>query len=161
MKFSTTILCVAFIINVGWAQDTHTETNTNLGIEFSHPTTWTLTPKVDGYLLGSTRLEGFILIRVQSYKTLKKMKAAMQNGIAQEDGNLLTLLNELQPFGENGLAGMYEGMVDEQKVRGFMMAKLDTKNGKGAITIVLAPETRFNQSHMDALKIIARSLKFL
>jgi len=161
MKFSTTILCVAFIINVSWAQDTHTETNSSLGIEFAHPTNWTLTPKEDGYLLGSTRLEGFILVRVQSYKTLKKMKAAMQNGITQEDGSQLTLLNELQPFGENGLAGMYEGMVDEQKVRGFMMCKLDAKKGIGAFIIVVAPETRFNQSHMDALKIIARTLNFI
>ena len=106
-------------------------------------------------------MEGFILIRVEPYKTLKKMKEAMQNGILQEDGSKLTLLNELQTMGDDGLAGMYEGSVDGTKVRGFMMSKLDKKSGKGAVVIVVAPQDRFNQSHMDALKTIARTLVFI
>ncbi len=109
--------------------------------------------------MGVENKEGFILIKVEAYKSLKKMKASMQNGIAQEDGTVLTLLNELQPYGENALAGMYEGTVDEKKVKGFLIGKFN--KGKSAIAIVVAPETRFNQSHIDALKMIGRSLVFL
>lgn len=85
----------------------------------------------------------------------------MDNGIVQEDGSKLSLVNELQPMGEDGLAGMYEGSIDEKNVRGFMMGKLDKKSGKGVVIIVVAPQERFNQSHMDALKTIARTLTFI
>jgi len=157
MKIASIIFTFLLISNFSWAQEI--ETNTDLGIEFSYPSNWNLTPKEDGYLMGVENREGFILIKVEAYKSLKKMKASMQNGITQEDGSVLTLLNELQPYGENALAGMYEGTVDEKKVRGFLIGKFN--KGKSAITIVVAPATRFNQSHMDALKMIGRSLKFL
>jgi hypothetical protein len=159
MKTTTLLLIFLVAAHISWAQET--ETNTDLGIEFTYPSNWKPTAQADGYLIGSEKLEGFILVRVGSFKSLKKMKASMKNGITQEDGSVLTLLNELQPYGENALAGMYEGMVDEQKVRGFLIGKFNSNNNKSAITIVVAPATRFNQSHMDALKMIGRSLKFL
>lgn len=162
MRILSTILLVILFISPSFSQEFEKkETNDSLGIEFTYPVNWNPTPKKDGYILGAEKLEGFILIRVESYKSLKKMKEAMKNGILQEDGSKLNLLNDLQPMGEDGLAGMYEGTVDEQKVRGFMMGKLDKKSGNGAIVIVVAPETRFNQSHMDALKTIARTLTFI
>ena len=159
MKPTTLLLIFLLVANLSFAQKT--ESNADLGIEYSHPANWIPTAQADGYLLGSEKLEGFILIRIESYKSLKKMKASMENGIKQPDGNMLTLLNELQPYGENALAGMYEGTVDEQKVRGFLIGKFNPKNNKSAIAIVVAPSTRFNQSHMDALKMIGRSLIFL
>lgn len=162
MRFLAAFLLVALFIPSTYAQEFEKkETNEKLGVEFTYPINWKPTAQEGGYIFGSEKLEGFILIRVESYKTMKKMKEAMKNGIAQDDGSKLTLLNELQPMGESGLAGMYEGMVDEQKVRGFMMSKLDKKSGKGAVVIVVAPEERFNQSHMDALKTIARTLIFI
>lgn len=159
MKHLSIILYFLSISNLVLAQEK--EANTSLGIEFSYPSNWTPTANENGYLIGSEKLEGFILIRVESYKSIKKMKASMQNGITQEDGTMLTLLNELKPYGENAFAGMYEGTVDKQLVRGFMIGKFNKGNNKSAITIVVAPATRFNQSHMDALKMIGRSLIFL
>ena len=159
MKPTTLILILLFVSTLSFAQKT--ERNTDLGIEFSHPTNWIPTLRQDGYLLGTDKLEGFILIRIESYKSLKKMKLSMEAGIKQEDGSTLNLLNELQPYGDNALAGMYEGTVDEQKVRGFLIGKFNPDNNKSAITIVVAPSTRFNQSHMDALKMVGRSLVFL
>lgn len=162
MRLLSTLLFVVFFISSSLAQEFEKqESNESLGIEFTYPINWKPTLKKDGYILGADKLEGFILIRVSSYKSIKKMKEAMENGIVQEDGSRLTLLNDIQPMGENGLAGMYEGTVDDQKVRGFMMSKLDKKSGNGAVVIVVAPETRFNQSHMDALKTIARTLTFI
>lgn len=159
MKHLTIFLIFLFTVNCSFGQEK--ETNTSLGIEFSYPSNWTPTANENGYLIGSEKLEGFILVRVESYKSIKKMKASMQNGITQENGTMLTLINELKPYGENAFAGMYEGTVDEQLVRGFMIGKFNKANNKSAITIVVAPATRFNQSHMDALKMIGRSLTFL
>lgn len=159
MKIIPLVLTLLLASNYVLAQET--ESSKELGIEFTYPSNWTLTVKLDGYLLGSEKLEGFILIRVESYKSLKKMKVSMQNGIKNNDGTLLTPTTDLQPYGENALASMYEGNVDEQKVRGFLIGKFDNATKKSAIIIVVAPETRFNQSHMDALKMIGRSLKFL
>lgn len=159
MKPFSLILIILLVTNISVAQEK--ESNAKFGIEFNYPSNWNPTTQKDGYLIGSEKLEGFILVRVGSFKSLKKMKASMQNGITQEDGSILTLLNELQPYGENALAGMYEGIVDEQKVRGFLIGKFNTKNNKSAFAIVVAPSNRFNQSHMDALKMIGRSLSFL
>ncbi|MCB0505381.1 MAG: hypothetical protein KDC58_07735 [Cyclobacteriaceae bacterium] len=162
MRFLTALLLVVSFIYSASAQDFEKkETSQDLGIEFVYPVSWKPTPKKDGYILGSEKLEGFILIRVESYKSIKKMKEVMDNGIVQEDGSKLSLVNELQPMGEDGLAGMYEGSIDEKNVRGFMMGKLDKKSGKGVVIIVVAPQERFNQSHMDALKTIARTLTFI
>lgn len=162
MRFLTTFLLVVSFSYSSFAQEFEKkETNEDLGIEFTYPVNWKPSAQDGGYIFGSEKLEGFILIRVESYKSIKKMKEAMKNGIAQNDGSKLTLINELQPMGELGLAGMYEGTVDEEKVRGFMMSKLNKKSGKGAMVIVVAPEERFNQSHMDALKTIARTLTFI
>lgn len=157
----TIYLAISFLLIANFSNAQKTETSAELGIEFDHPTNWAPTAKEDGYVLGSEKLEGFIIIRVGSYKSLKKMKASMETGIEQEDGTLLSLLNELRPYGENALAGMYEGTVDEQKVRGFLIGKYNPKTNKSAFAIVVAPSDRFNQSHMDGLKMIGRTLKFL
>lgn len=162
MRFLTALLLVISLSYSSYAQEFEKkETNETLGVEFTYPINWKPTTQEGGYILGSEGLEGFILIRVESYKSMKKMKEAMKNGIEQDDGSKLTLINDLQAMGDSGLAGMYQGIVDEQKVRGFMMSKLDKKSGKGAVVIVVAPEERFNQSHMDALKTIARTLTFI
>ena len=159
MKSISIILVILLVSTISWAQES--ETNADLGIQFSYPSNWNLTPKEGGYLLSVEKREGFVLIKIEAYKSLKKMKDSMQNGITQEDGAVLTLLNELQPYGENGLAGMYEGTIDEKKMKGFLIGKFHEKTNKSAITIVIAPADRFNQSHIDALKMIGRSLKFL
>ncbi len=159
MKSLTTLLLLISTFSHSWAQET--EQNKKLGIEFEYFSNWVLTEKPDGYLLGSEKIEGFIIIRVESYKSLKAMKSSMKEGIKKEDGTMLTLASELRPYGENALAGMYEGVVDEKKVRGFLIGKLEPKSKKSVFAIVVAPEERFNQSHMDAVKIIGRTLKFL
>jgi hypothetical protein len=66
--------------------------------------------------------DGFILVEVDSFTSVKDLKAAMTNGITQEDGEVLTPIAELADLGTQGVAGLYEGSVDDKEVKGFLMA---------------------------------------
>jgi hypothetical protein len=130
-------------------------------IQFIVPSGWSVTEKDVGYILGLYDTDGFILIKVEKFKSLKDLKSAMNNGIAQEDGSVLTVTTELNNLGKQGVAGMYEGTVDGKEVKGFLMALMPPSGKKAAISIVVAPKDHFNQSHMDELKSIVKSIVFL
>jgi hypothetical protein len=66
--------------------------------------------------------DGFILVEVDSFTSVKDLKVAMTNGITQEDGEVLTTIAELADLGTQGVAGLYEGRVDDKEVKGFLMA---------------------------------------
>jgi hypothetical protein len=60
-------------------------------------------------------------------------------------------------LGKLGVSGLYAGKIDETEMLGFLMAILPDGEGKAIICISVAPETVFNQSNMDQLKILIRS----
>lgn len=139
----------------------NTQSNTQFGIRYMQPPGWTSTAKEDEILLGSDKLEGFILIRTAPYKSLKKMKVSMEAGVEKEPGTTLELDTELLPYGPDAVAGLYHGQIDGAPVKGFLIGKYDKESKKSVLIIVVAPEARFNQSHMDAVKTIGRTLSFL
>lgn len=130
-------------------------------IQFTVPSGWSVTDKDFGYILGPYQTEGFILIQVEDYTNLNDLKNAMSNGITQEDGSVLTTMDPLTDLGSRGVAGMYEGEVDNESVRGFLMALMPPSKSRAAISIIVAPATHFNQSHIDELKALVRSIIFL
>ncbi len=136
------------------------ETNTELGITYTLPEGWTATQKDKEILIGSEKIDGFIVIRSATYKTLKKMKAAMEAGIAHSSGTLLTPTTELQSYGPNGYAGLYRGSIAEEPILGFLVGRFNTNAKRGILIIGAAPDKKFNQSHMDAVKLIGRTLTF-
>jgi len=130
-------------------------------IQFTVPDGWQSTKKGDGYLMGSENTHGFMLIKVQNFKSIKKLRSAMEAGIEQEDGSILALDGELSNLGKQGVSGMYKGTIDGTEMQGFLMALMPPSKGRAAICITVAPVELFNQSNMDQLKILLRSVIFL
>jgi hypothetical protein len=163
MKLALAILCwLALAPNITSAQ---TEKNVikddDMKIQFTVPEGWQATKKGDRYLMGSSNTTGFMLIEVQKYKSLKKLKSAMKGGIELEDGSKLMPAKDLANLGKLGVSGLYVGTVDGTEMQGFMMALMAPSNDKAAICISVAPAVMFNQSNMDQLKLLLRSVSFL
>ena len=68
---------------------------------------------------------------------------------------------ELSNLGNQGVSGMYRGTIDGKEMLGFLMALMPPSKGRAAICITVAPVDVFNQSNMDHLKILLRSVIFL
>ena len=141
--------------------DSSTIKDNDIKIQFTVPDGWQSTQKADGYLMGSENTNGFMLIKVQDFKSLKKLRSAMEDGIEQEDGSKLELAGELSNLGNQGVSGMYLGKIDGIEMQGFLMALMPPSKGRAAICIAVAPAELFNQSTMDQLKILLRSVIFL
>lgn len=130
-------------------------------IQFTPPEGWQVTKKDIGYVMGSENTQGFMLLKVQDFKTLKKLKSAMESGVEQEDGSILKPAEELTMLGKQGVSGIYTGTIDDTEVTGFLMALLPPSKRMAVICISVAPQNNFNQSNIDQLKILLRSVIYL
>jgi len=130
-------------------------------LQFSAPAGWKISKKDDGYLMGSPNTSGFMLIKVQDFDSIISLKSAMESGILLEDGSKLLTDGDLYLLGGKGVSGMYKGVIDGTEMTGFLMALLPPSEGRAVICISVAPADIFNQSNMDELKILLRSVVFL
>jgi len=156
-----TLLIFAFIISETTAQNDSTVIDNELKLQFTAPEGWQITKKGDGYLLVSPKASGFMLIEVQKFTTIKSLKTAMENGIEQEDGSKMMPLEDLAMLGDRGVSGLYGGKIDDEEMTGFLMALLPPSRTRTVVCISVAPQRLFNQSNLDQLKILLRSIIFL
>ena len=76
------ILLIGFSLTSTIAQDEASVIKDDeMKIQFTIPEGWKSTKKDDGYLMGSENTNGFMLLKVQDFKTLKKLRLAMEAGI--------------------------------------------------------------------------------
>ena len=156
------ILLIGFSLTSTLAQeDASIIKDDEMMIQFTIPDGWKSTKKDDGYLMGSENTNGFMMLKVQDFKSLKKLRLAMEAGIEQEDGSKLMVDGKLSNLGDQGVSGMYRGTIDGKEMQGFLMALMPPSKGRAAICITVAPIELFNQSNMDQLKILLRSVIFL
>ena len=156
------ILLIGFSLTSTLAQeDASIIKDDEMMIQFTIPDGWKSTKKDDGYLMGSENTNGFMMLKDQDFKSLKKLRLAMEAGIEQEDGSKLMVDGKLSNLGDQGVSGMYRGTIDGKEMQGFLMALMPPSKGRAAICITVAPIELFNQSNMDQLKILLRSVIFL
>lgn len=135
--------------------------DSEMNIQFSAPAGWKTTKKDDGYLMGSTNTNGFMFINVQNFATIISLKSAMEAGLQLEDGTKLVPAGNLNLLGNIGVSGIYIGQIDGTEMKGFLMALMPPSRGRAAICISVAPVYLFNQTNMDELKSLLRSIIFL
>ena len=149
-------------MSTSWAQSENKPIVDNeMKIQFIVPEGWQVTKKESSYLMGSDKVQGVMLLKMESFKSLKKLKSAMEAGIEQEDGSLLLPIGALGKLGDQGITGMYGGTIDGTEMTGFLMALMPPSKGRAAICFMVAPKNIFNQSNIDHLKILLRSVIFL
>ncbi len=162
MKFAIlTLFCLSLVLSSLAQDENNVIKDEEMKIQFTVPEGWKVTKKDDGYLMGSSTTQGFMLLNVQKFTSLKKLKSAMEKGIEQEDGSRLMPATELTKLGSQGVSGLYQGKLDGVEMQGFLMALMPPSKGRAAVCISVAPKSVFNQSNMDQLKLLMRSLIFL
>jgi hypothetical protein len=156
------IFSLLVIISMSQAQtQNEPRIDNKMKIQFSAPVGWKISKKDDGYLIGSPHTSGFMLIKVQNFDSIISLKTAMESGILLEDGSKLLTDGDLNLLGDMGVSGMYLGAIDGTEMRGFLMALMPPSEGRAVICISVAPADIFNQSNIDELKTLLRSVVFL
>ena len=156
------IFSLLVIISMSQAQtQNEPRIDNKMKIQFSAPVGWKISKKDDGYLIGSPHTSGFMLIKVQDFDSIISLKSAMESGILLEDGSKLLTDGDLNLLGDMGVSGMYLGAIDGTEMRGFLMALMPPSEGRAVICISVAPADIFNQSNIDELKTLLRSVVFL
>lgn len=161
MKRQIILLTLSIVFTLPtFGQDDKRITEDGLGFSFIVPDGWEVNRKDIGFVMGSAQTEGFMLIYRGDFKKLADLKKAMNNGIEQEDGSKLMPAYDLTDLGDQGVAGMFTGTIDGTEVKGFLMALLPPSKKKAAVCLSVAPASTFNQSNMDQLKILLKSVIF-
>jgi len=135
--------------------------NNDMLLQFTTPAGWHVTQREDGYLLSSPKSSGFMLISIRNFRTIKSLKTAMENGIEQADGTKMMPLEDLAMLGNQGVAGLFGGKIDDTEMTGYLMALMPPSKTRAVVCISVAPQNLFNQSNLDQLKILLRSVIFL
>jgi len=163
MKYAilTFLISCLFAPNIVAQDKSNTIIDKDLSIQFTIPEGWTATKKASGYIMGSSTISGFMMLEIQSFDSLNQLKKAMEAGIEQKDGTMLMPSSDLRLLGDQGVSGMYKGKIDDKEMTGFLMALFPRYEKKAAICLSVAPTNLFNQSNMDQLKMLLRSIIFL
>ena len=68
---------------------------------------------------------------------------------------------ELNMLGNLGISGIYLGDIKGTEMQGFLMALMPPSRGRAVICFIVAPVDQFNQTNIDHLKTLLRSVIFL
>ena len=165
MRFIFKTITIMLLVFTAWHTSAQSRdsviVNNDLLLQFTAPAGWHISQREDGYLLSSPKTSGFMLISIQNFRTIKSLKTAMENGIEQANGSKMMPLEDLSMLGNQGVAGLYGGKIDDTEMTGYLMALMPPSKTRAVICISVAPQELFNQSNLDQLKILLRSVIFL
>ena len=159
-KKNTLLICFLLLLNVAMAQDITRTNIPEMGISFAVPDGWSATKKDDAYILSSPGFNGFIMLKTVLLHSINELQTAMENGIELQDSTKLVPVEDLKLLGQQGVSGIYQGMIDEQEMTGYLIALMETTKQKTVLCISVSPSDKFNQSNLDYVKILVRSVIF-
>jgi hypothetical protein len=164
MKMNKTFLIIILMvlnsINAFNQSINGTISNPAYGYEFTVPQGWQGQQIENGYLFMSNTQKGFILILQHSLTTLDQIKNEANNGIIDDNGTHLILDGSLKKLGQNGLAAPFNGTVEWQQAKAYVISILSHFNN-GGLTILTAVEPQsYNQQYQKLVEQIANSVKF-
>lgn len=161
MKHLISILLIIVILPFsGFCQDESRIEDAEMGFSFSVPEGWQSSKKEDSYILGSPKANGFILVKTENLHSIKEVKTAMEGGIELEDGTKLMPVEKLNMLGKQGVSGLFRGVIDDVEMTGYLMALMSITKQKTVLCISVSPTPNFNQSNLDYVKIVIRSVIF-
>lgn len=135
--------------------------NENWGLTFLVPEGWQARA-VQGesaYILGSSEIDGLMLVLPTTTPTLEQLRVDMQQGVHEDGGTALHPDGEIATFGEDGLAAEYRGSLEGQSVRAYVASRI-APEGMGASVLVATEPTAFDRVHRTAARRLARKIQF-
>ena len=130
------------------------------GVEFTAPEGWQYQRNEMGYIMGHNSIAGLIIVTSSPYTSLAEMRQGAAEGIVEEGGTALQLSSEIKPFGQNGLAAMYEGTMEGQAAKAYVIGLLNPMGAEGASCMIITTPGLFGNEHIAALESLAGSFKF-
>ncbi|ARA93982.1 hypothetical protein AWN76_013005 [Rhodothermaceae bacterium RA] len=129
------------------------------GIRLQAPDGWVGQAVEGGFIFGSHTIPGLLLVLFHDLNSLDALRAEAQQGLVEDDGTMLRLSSPLEPFGERGLRGEYEGTIQGQAARVYAIGLLSPHGG--GVTILAATEAnRYTDVYAGYAEALARSVVF-
>ena len=129
----------------------------NWGYRFSLPKGWKVEKGPDGVILGHDTIAGVIWVFPHSASTLKEVRKQMRAGLDEQDVRL-QLTSQLQPLGENAVAGTFSGTYQRQQVKARGIGTFLPKGG-GAFIVAMTVPDKFGADLENAADAVAKSME--
>lgn len=129
------------------------------GIRLQAPDGWIGQAMEGGFLFGSHTIPGLMIVMPHDLTSLDAMRAEAQQGIVENDGTRLQLAGSLQPFGERGLRGEYQGTIQGQPARVHAIGLL-SPHGGGATILAATEAGQYTDAYAGYAEALARSIAF-
>ncbi len=159
LKNVTISLILFQLSGLVYSQDTGDKEYPYLGIAFRIPDGWTGQETESGYIMGSDKEAGFILLMTHESKDIEQLKQEARQGIYEEGGTLLQLYGELEPIGNAGVGGMFTGMLEYNQAQAYIAAVLNPF-GTGVTVMAVTDPPHYSDRYKTLAKEVAESLKF-
>jgi len=129
------------------------------GWGFTPPAGWKYQKGSQGVTLGHDTIPGMILVMPHAIKDLATLRAQMQQGIV-DAGVQFTLAGQLEPIGDNALAGVYDGIMQGARVKARSIGTISPYGG-GAFVVALTLPEKFDPPILEAAAAIARGMRYV
>ena len=130
----------------------------NWGFSFTLPKGWKQQKTAEGAVIGHDTIAGMILLLPHSLRNLDEVRAQMEEGLQDEEGQLVPA-GAIRSTGENLLTGEYTGVYQGAQVKSTGFGTL-SPHGGGAYLIAVATPERFSSRLSSAAKTIAQSMRY-
>ena len=145
-----------------YAQETGKKEYPNLGLSFSIPEGWFGQESEEAYVISSNNRTGIVLMIPHSEKlTIQQMKTEVQSyGLVFDNFNVLKPVNELDIIDANTLGGAFEGTLNYQQVKAYVIGIVNP-HGNGLTIIATDNVESYDQSAFTTLALnVKNSVKF-
>ena len=132
--------------------------NPSWGFSFTLPKGWKQQKTAEGAVIGHDTVAGMILLLPHSLRSLDEVRAQMEEGLQDEEGQL-TPAGAIKSMGENLLTGEYTGVYQGEQVKATGFGTL-SPHGGGAYLIALSTPEKFSSRLASAAKTIAQSMRY-
>jgi hypothetical protein len=130
-----------------------------IGIELDIPDGWYGQETENGLILGSQSIPGLVSISTHNYTKQQLINQAKQ-GIYDQNGTSLQLAGQLMDIDENTVGGVFNGMLEYQNARAFIIGKSNPTGGLGVTILTATLTNMYTEEHENVTMQISNSIKF-
>lgn len=130
-----------------------------IGIELDIPAGWFGQETETSLVLGSQTIPGIVTISTHNY-SINELRVQAQKGIFDQNGTALRLSGQLQEIDPYTIAGEFEGMLEYQQAKAFIIGKENTKGGPGVTIMAATLIDMYSNEHQNIAKEVSGTVKF-
>jgi hypothetical protein len=130
------------------------------GFSFQRPKNWKHQKSDEKVIFGHMTIPGMVIVSRHEGTSLADLQAEAANGLKIDDNTTFQLRGQLRPFGENGYAAEFVGMVPGKGQGIAYTIGLLSPHGGGALVMFLGLESDLTAPMKNIVHGIAKSFRF-